>query len=435
VINKVVVPPTPSSKPKKRSSSEPKSDANYYLDSFVSCFASEKEDAQEGGEFDAKKSLRGAIVQICPAIAQVLTIEHQGQELTGKFVDIRRRVYRYSINGAKISYHEILPQGNRVDSIGPDQCKLGTPCKKSCIERGTKCLGELSEASQAIVKLVKQTLEKEEIPSRGEILKTAGAVIKGAIKNPMQFIREGKEREKMVMKGLEFVEGKKLPDKTLMMASFMKKSSDQIDAHVDKVVKTALEPENLKEGAVATAGYVGSQVGAAVGGFPGQLAGDLGGAMATRKAINDYQRLKSAQSKLAEDEAFAKVGKLKKLQMLNGQMLSDMRDDEVKKKAGDDMTADISGWAIGNAYALSGAAKAIPVPGAVAALTIVPAIVSGRRNVKSGQGIAGVTAAVAERNRALAAPVGAVKSGDMREAEAREAAKKQIKAFKKILFL
>jgi hypothetical protein len=435
VINKVVIPPAPKTKPQKRNPSEPKSDANYYLDSFVSCFANEKEDAQEGGEFDAKKSLKGAIAQICPAIAQVLTIEHQGQGLTGKFVDIRRRVYRYSINGAKISYQEILPPGQRVDSIGPDQCKIGTPCKESCIERGTKCLGTLSEASQAIVKLVKQTLEKEELPSRGEILKTAGTVIRGAIKNPRQFIREGKEREEMVIKGLEFAEGKKLPDKTLMMASFLKKANDQIDTHVDKVVKTALEPENLKENAVATGGYVGSQVGAAVGGFPGQLAGDLAGAMATRKAINDYQRLKQAQSKLAEDEVFAKAGKLKKLAMVNGQMLSDMRDDKVKQKAGDDMTADISGWAIGNAYALTAANKAIPVPGAAAALAIVPAIVSARSKVKSGEGLKGVSTAFEERNKTLTAPIGAVRSGNAKEAEVRESAKKWIKAFKKSLFM
>jgi uncharacterized protein YejL (UPF0352 family) len=424
--------------PKPKPIKKKKSDSLYgdfQLDSFNSVLGGVNQDDDSGTAFDPKIALRYAIAPTCPAIAQVLTIESESGGLTGKFIDNRRRLYRYRIKGANISYQEVLPPG-RTDSIGgPDDCKLGTPCKNSCIERGTKCLGTLSESSQAIVKLVQQTLEKEEVPSRKEIMKVAGLAVKDFVRNPVQFIREGKEREKFVMKGLEAVSGQKLPDKAVMTAQLLQKAGTKMDGYVDKVQEALVNPDTVKEGVVATAGYVGSQVGAAVGGFPGQLAGDLAGAVATRKAIDDYQRLQKARGTLKDDEAFAKANKLKKVQMLNQQMLSDMRSDAEKQKASDDLTADIAGWAIGNAVANTVATKVMPFPGAAAALAFAPVIVSAKNKIKSGESVGSAIASASdERVNQLLTPANEVKSGNQREAEARKKASENIRKFKQALF-
>lgn len=422
-------------KKRKAPRRKPKTDSNFYLDAFSSILGTKKEDAVPQG-FVPELALKAAIAPTCPAITRVLSIELEGTGLTGKFVDNRRRLYRYRINGSDVSYSEILPPGSdRGDSFGKDQCEEGTPCKTACIKRGTNCRDTMSPASQEIVKLVRKTLEEEKIPTRGEILKVAGLSAKEFLKNPRQFIAEGRAREVAAMKALEATTGGKLPDKTLMAASLMKKAGERIDEQVEKVKAVATEPENVKEGVVATAGFVGSKIGAAVGGLPGQLVGDLAGAMATRKAINDYQRLQKAKDTLKENEAFAKAGKLKKLQMLNGEMLSDMRSEDAKKKAGDDMTGDIAGWMIGNAYASTAASSAVPFSGAVAALALTPVVVNARRKIKSGENVGtAINSAAEERIKIFSAPIRAVEAGNAREVKAREEASQKIRDLKLTLY-
>lgn len=413
-----------------------------YVDGFLERLRLDAE-AREISSLDpktvSKELIKRAIKPYYSDIQSVGQIQVAGGTVSGYFSDSKKQVLKFEISeDGKISYR--LAQAIRSDRKR-DECKKGIQCGESCQPRGSECEGVLSDASKKLVDLAVRTWETEQIPSRREIAGAIGQVAAQFIRNPMRAIREGQKREQIARQIIESKAGYKLPAKTLIASHLLKQASDKMDQFTEKVSKDLLleNPDNQAEVAVAIGGTTGSMVGSMVGGLPGQVTGDLVGGLAARKGIRDYQSYRRAKDKLKDDEAFAKAGRLKKAIAIRGEMLSEMRSEEAKKKAEEEFTGDVAGWALGNTYGSAigsfAAIGPIPIVGPAAGAVIVPAIVKAKDKLKEGKGITrSVNEAVSERNKEVesltTAPARAIREGDRREEEMRAKARNVIKNVK-----
>lgn len=290
--------------------------------------------------------------------------------------------------------------------------KLVRPFKRKDLLR---IPGRSTEASdQALAGLARKTLEAGEIPSRGDIAAAAGVLAKDFIKNPLGFIREGNQREKLVRRVLRAA-GVEVPSKPEIAIKAFKKASQKLAKYAKN------NPQAVEDLIVNTGGLAGSVAGAVTAGPVGQIAGDLSGALAVRKGFTDYKALQIARQKLRADQAFKSANILQKLKMLKGQTLAELKDAKLQEAIRDNRIGDVSGWAIGNAVAnsLSGVPVlgAIPFKGALAAMPSAPEVVEAARRIRQGEELTGVVESSLDRIAGV--PRRAIRAGNRREARLR----------------
>lgn len=304
-----------------------------------------------------------------------------------------------------------------------------------------------SATTEAFERLVKSTVNNEAIPTRKELAKEVGVMTKDFLKNPVQFIKEGKQREQLAREFVESQLGIKLPSNK----ELLKQARDNIGGKLKNWLVKSGNKEQFKDLAVNTSGFIGSKVGgiagaATTGGvakLPGQLAGDYAGAAIARKAINDTSALKSALLKLHGDEAFKSASRLQKAKMIHKESLFAMK--QRAEYIADKATEDIGGWAIGNAVAETVPIK-LPFKGAIVAMPNVGHVVDARKRLIAGENalkvgrdtvgnIAKDTVMIPQRvyKQAKRATVGNYVKGNKRERALRESASGYIKQKKRQL--
>lgn len=140
--------------------------------------------------------------------------------------------------------------------------------------------------------------------------------------------------------------------------------------------------KNAPDMAVNIGGTVGSIIGGRMGGTVGALAGDLIGGLATRQVVNVTTSALNAKQKLAANDAYKKAKRLEKLKMLGAKTRSELKNKT--EQLGDDITGDITGWAIGNSAAnlvSNTLGRSIPLSGAGVAMATVPKLVKLRKAI------------------------------------------------------
>ena len=377
------------------------------------------DDATDGpdvGKFVAAL-LKPAIRQVYSDVSQVANVELKGTGVTGIFSDSNGDVFQFEITASgQLTYKA----ATRKDAE-QDQCITGMQCGSSCVPQGDQCNSGLSGSGQAIAQLAIKTLKTEELPSRLEVARAMGTVTKEFLRNPVKALKEGVQREAAVREEIKAQTGVIVPSQT----EILKKAGQKMTSFVKGFVK-----KNAEEGVVNTAGLAGSIAGGAVAGPIGALAGDLGGALATRKAITDYKALQRAKSKLADDEAFKSAGALSKLKILGAATLAELKTPEMQREIEDNVTGDVSGWAIGNASAVALGAMGVNIPlkGAAVALATVPSVVKAHRRIREGEAAGKV---IREAARDLVnLPKNAISRGEDREKAVRREATRKIKGLK-----
>lgn len=277
---------------------------------------------------------------------------------------------------------------------------------------------QTDKIDRSLLRIADKTITNRALPSRTELIKEAGIMAGEFIKNPLKTIAKGNAREKLIREAVEASTGKALPSNGELLSKAFSKGKTKINQQLSK-------PEVRKDLAVNTAGVLGSVVGGSVGGYGGKLAGDLGGALIARKGIQDVEATVRAVQKVRTDEAFKSVNALKKIKEVRKVALSELRAPSV----GDDYTADIGGWAIGNVTAdATLAALPIPLKGATVALPTVPHIVQAKQRILAGESVPTVLRETSQN--ILSMPKRWIEQGNQREERARQYISKKIRNYK-----
>lgn len=355
-------------------------------------------------QLEAKKLVRSIIkAEVDVNIKGLPSIDNQnGKNVEGRYLSANRRMYQYKLSESNIRTKEISRQDSKQDD-----CEKGNPCKNQCIPRTSECQNQLSPASKTkaervvnlldqaaflaesnsktdrkLASLIYKTIETEQIPTNKEIAELVGTATAEFIRNPREAIKRGKPREEIVREAVAIVTDVDLTRKEAIKRG-AKKAGEKTREFIEK------NNELLEEAAVNTVGFVGSQVGGVALPGAGAIAGDIVAAKAARKGFRDYRAYRKARAKLKEDEAYQKASKLEKLKMTRDQTLSELKSEEMRKKAEDDNLGDNVGWAVGNAAA-EGLARVpgtsgIPLKGAVVAMEVVPEVAKAKERIKNGE--------------------------------------------------
>jgi len=213
-------------------------------------------------------------------------------------------------------------------------------------------VAEQVAANQGNVQGIAKTLaDPTKVGTRSKELKTLGLGFLSAVKNPSKAIKEGFERERLLLEGISAQTGRKVSKGEVVSSGLsLGKSS------IKKIVN---DPNQRKELVVNLGGFVASK-GGSLTGIPGMgLAGDYVGARTTRRAFDDTKILKNVMSKLQGDNAYNEANRLGKISQI-------FKESKIAKRANKEIDrqnriGDISGWAVGN-FAAGSTAAIIPVP-------------------------------------------------------------------------
>jgi hypothetical protein len=227
---------------------------------------------------------------------------------------------------------------------------------------------EENKTTQLVKQHVSKTLETDELPSRGEILKVGVSAIGDYFKDPVKAVKDGFRREQAARDAFKLAFGKDAPTKMQVTGKVMKLTGK-------KLKEFALSTD----GAVTAVGITGSVVGGAVAGPAGALAGDLLGSLAARKMGEAHQAYKKSQEGMKDAQPWDDTNAVSKLKLKAGQTLSELKTPEMQQALEKELVGDVAGWAIGNGVAAA-VGKAVPglswVPsGAIAAIGTVPTVV------------------------------------------------------------
>lgn len=296
----------------------------------------------------------------------------------------------------------------------------------SAVDVGAIQSGNISTGSASgdeILRLVNQTFQTEQLPSRQEITAAAVPIIKDFLKNPFAAIREGFKREKLARKGVEAATGQALPSNVELV---QKGFGETLKAVAAQLKQLASSDDTI----VNTAGFLGSVVGGSAGGVVGQLAGDLGGALVARKALNDIKAITAGLQKVKSSPE--KQGLLKQLQVVRATAIAELKSIEAERRKRVDTVGDVSGFAIGNASAsalnlVPGIGK-IPFKGAGVALATVPKFQAADQKLQAGEDVTKVIQELVQE--LLTIPKEYVDAGNAREQQVRDLASQYIRQFK-----
>ena len=171
------------------------------------------------------------------------------------------------------------------------------------------------------------------------------------IKNPTKALKEGLEREQVLLKAISTATGKEVS-----RGSMVKDGLRDMSLSLDNILS---DPETRKEMIVNVGGFTGSQVGALTG-VPGVgLAGDYVGSRVTRRAFDDKKLLSDVMESLQSTPAYNEANRLEKI----GQIFTETK--RLKASQADKIKADkygdVAGWAVGN-FAASATESVLPIP-------------------------------------------------------------------------
>ncbi len=263
-----------------------------------------------------------------------------------------------------------------------------------------------------MVDLALTIFHKEEIPSRVELKQGLIEQARIFAKDPITYIKLGKQRE-LIAKGIyETSTGEIIPTK-----------KEICHTAFSEVCKS----EAAKDLVVNAGGLGGSILGSSFG-LPGQLAGDLMGAITTRKIINDINATREAHQKISAEVKYQESNLLSKLGQLFSKAREILKSDEAREKDRQNGLADTAGWVIGNSVAeginntIPMMLAGIPLKGAAIALPTVPAVVESVQRIQAGESVKSVVPEIVSRY--------SINAGNKREENARKAAKHIIKEAK-----
>lgn len=208
--------------------------------------------------------------------------------------------------------------------------------------------------------LIGKILINKVLPSRKEILSSAGNLLKEAVKNPKKAFKEGMARDKAATAIYKGLTGKGKVE-----------TAKQV---IGKVVKGGYKGGG-KDLIVNTGGAIGSGIGASAGGTIGRLGGDYLGAGIARRAIDDIEILGSALREVRNTtykQSWWRKGKL--VQRRSKELAKRKR-----KESLPEYHKDAIGWGIGNASAesLQKAGSHIPLQGGIVAMNTVDPVYHG----------------------------------------------------------
>lgn len=157
-------------------------------------------------------------------------------------------------------------------------------------------------------------------------------------------------------------------------------------------IRKAVTRDALIDTGIAVAGTIGGKIGEHLGGGEiGALAGDLIGSLAARQAVKVTQAALAAKDKLSRDDAYQRAGRFEKMKRLSKATISEFGSASFQHHMGNELTGDISGWAIGNGSAMLlkhvPGIGGIPFVGAGVAMATVPRVTAIRQKVSTATAI------------------------------------------------
>lgn len=377
--------------------------------------------SKEQAEVD---NLLGQLVQTPPAIAVDVDTAQAQAEVDNLLGSFQNADDLFSLDLLESSIADL---GNQLSISADEVAQLESAfAALSAVDIGAIQSGNISSGSASgdeILRLVNQTFQTEQLPSRQEIVSAAVPVIKDFLKNPLGAIREGFKREKLARKGIEISTGQALPSNVELV---QKGFGETLKAVAAQLKQLASSDDTI----VNTAGFLGSVVGGSAGGVVGQLAGDLGGALVARKALNDIKAITAGLQKVKSSPE--KQGLLKQLQVVRATAIAELKSIEAERQKRVDAVGDVSGFAIGNASATALSALpgigGIPFKGAAVALATVPKFQAADQKLQAGEDVTKVIQELVQE--LLTIPKEYVDAGNAREQQVRDLASQYIRQFK-----
>ena len=236
--------------------------------------------------------------------------------------------------------------------------------------------------------------------TRKNNLKQVGSVFKTLITNPKEAIKQGLEREKLLLRQISLETGRDVSKGEII------KNGLNVGAY--SLGKTLSDPVKSKELYINASGFVASKLGASTG-LPGAgLAGDLIGARTARRMFDDKDILKEALGKLQGDSVYNESNRLGKISLIFSESKKIKSNKIFEDKI--NIISDTSGWAVGN-FAADQLSKisSVPLKGAL------PGIVAGELSAN----IARLSPPKSFLEAASEVIGGSIKKGDIREQELR----------------
>lgn len=210
--------------------------------------------------------------------------------------------------------------------------------------------------------LIGKTLINRALPSKSEILKSAGRSIKSFLKNPIAATKAGLARDRNAVNTYRNLTGK---------------TRKQVAGNLAKLIGKGVYKGGGKDLLVNTGGFAGSKIGAS-GGIAGSLAGDWAGAAGTRKVLDDVEATSKAL-RIRKNPAFQRQSPATKAKIIAKRARGYAKANTSGYKK--ELKADTVGWGIGNTAAetlnkvpgISG----IPLKGAAVAMPSVKPVMKG----------------------------------------------------------
>ncbi|HEY9737711.1 MAG TPA: phage minor head protein [Trichocoleus sp.] len=175
------------------------------------------------------------------------------------------------------------------------------------------------------------------------------------------------------------------------------KAAKWLQKYAPKALAARITEDAIADAVVNTGGLLGSIAGGALMGPEGALFGDLAGALAVRGALTLRGVAAKAKQQLSRDRAVENMGRIGKIGAAARATVSQLRDPALQLKLGDELTGDVSGWAVGNASASAlnqvELIASVPLKGAAVAMAVVPKVVAARRSLKFAEATAPQTLA------------------------------------------
>jgi len=154
-----------------------------------------------------------------------------------------------------------------------------------------------------------------------------------------------------------------------------------------KAIATRVAKSQGEDLIVNTGGLIGSTIGSNLtgGSLGGALVGDIIGGLATRQALSLTQSAMKAKQRLRNDADYQMASQMGRLRRLGGATISEFNSKAFQRRLGNNLTGDLSGWALGNAISIATnhipGVKNIPFRGTAMTMTVVPRIQSARQAI------------------------------------------------------
>jgi hypothetical protein len=198
---------------------------------------------------------------------------------------------------------------------------------------------ELLEASIAnegnIKNLAKGTFELTNTGKKNN-LKQVANLAKSTIVNPKKAIKEGLEREALLLRTLNITQNTKVTKGTIIKSALTPNEA---------LLKFAEDFSKNREAQVAVGGFVTSKAFSSSG-IPGSgVIGDLVGSRSTRRALEDVDILKKVLSELQGDSKYVESSRLEKISHIFSKSKAIRKDMGFEDKVV--LAGDVGGWSMG----------------------------------------------------------------------------------------